>query len=321
MTFSERTLENAPFENFAEASKGILALLRSRADMGLWMVTRTSGTYWHVLSSLSTQYDIEDGDTLAWSDSFCNRMVKGEGPRVAPDSDKVQAYRDAPVGRQLPIGSYVGMPITLTNGELFGTLCAIDPKKKDPSLINLESEFNLAGRLLSTIVSLEIQRDDGRRNIERLIADIEVDPITNLHNDVAFERWCAFEDHYSRSYGSPVGVIFLDFSKDVAHMNRQDAGVFAENMRMLGTEISFSLRPSDFACKLQDHHIALIQPNTHLAYTSWQAEHVQAVCNKHMPFAEISWSQKQPRATIAETITTLREAPSQAMLNPIFPSS
>lgn len=111
------------YEDFESAASGVLTVLQQSLGFGLWMVTRTEGDAWIVLATADTAYGVAPGDVFRWSDSFCSRMVRGEGPRIAPDSRAVPVYAEAPIGQQVPIGAYVGMPMHLSDGSLFGTLC------------------------------------------------------------------------------------------------------------------------------------------------------------------------------------------------------
>ncbi|WLT39263.1 GAF domain-containing protein [Synechocystis sp. B12] len=93
-----------------------------------------------------------------WPDSFCSRMVRGEGPHIAPQSNLVEAYRNAPIAQQVDIGAYVGVPITYGNGSLFGTLCAIDPEIQPDSLVDELPLVELIAQLLSTILDFFSKR-------------------------------------------------------------------------------------------------------------------------------------------------------------------
>src|SRR5690349_4124472 len=143
------------FDSFAAASLAAVEHLQAEHGMGLWMVTRTTGEDWVVLEAADTAYDVGPGALFRWSDSFCSRMVRGEGPTAAPDASAVPAYAEAPIGRQVDIGSYVGVPLTLADGSLFGTLCAIDPQPQDERVEAAARAAALLGRMLSTILSTE----------------------------------------------------------------------------------------------------------------------------------------------------------------------
>ena len=91
------------------------------------MVTRAQGDDWIVLQSVDRGYGIGQGHVFPWADSFCSQMVAGLGPRIAPCSSDVPAYAAAEFGNRVGIGAYAGVPLHWSNGELFGTLCAIHP--------------------------------------------------------------------------------------------------------------------------------------------------------------------------------------------------
>src|SRR4051812_26487169 len=113
--------------DFSSATRATIHFLRQRFDLDLWMVTRTEGNDWIVLGVEESKYDVKAGSVFQWSDSFCSRMVEGLGPRIAPQSDLIDVYKNAPIGAAVKIGAYVGVPLTKADGSLFGTLCAIDP--------------------------------------------------------------------------------------------------------------------------------------------------------------------------------------------------
>ncbi|WP_295994039.1 hypothetical protein [Rugamonas sp.] len=103
-------------KDFAEASRATMAFLRERCGFQLWMVTRAEGEDWIVLHADDHGYGVRAGQVYRWTDSFCSRMVRGLGPRVAPDSARVDSYAAAPIGRLVDIGAYIGIPLTRADG-------------------------------------------------------------------------------------------------------------------------------------------------------------------------------------------------------------
>lgn len=97
---------------FESSSRAVLALLQERTDFDLWMVTKTVEEDWTVLYTENRGYDIDEGTVLRWSDSFCSRMIDGQGPRVAPEADGVACYANAAIRQQVSIGSYIGVPVS-----------------------------------------------------------------------------------------------------------------------------------------------------------------------------------------------------------------
>ncbi len=147
-----------PPKDFKQACERVLNFLHARLGLGLWMVTRTEGEDWIVLTARDyAGYGIEEGDTFSWADSFCSRMVRDEGPRITADSDSVLAYAQAGIHEKFPIRAYVGVPIMDADGELFGTLCAIDPSTQPTRIVEELPLVELLAGLLSGMLSTEMK--------------------------------------------------------------------------------------------------------------------------------------------------------------------
>lgn len=56
-------------------------------------------------------------------DTYCALIVAEQIPSLIPDVREVVELRNLTVTTELDIGSYVGVPIHLSNGDLYGTLC------------------------------------------------------------------------------------------------------------------------------------------------------------------------------------------------------
>ncbi len=111
---------------------------------------------WVVLHATDSAYGVAAGDVLPLSETLCARMLTGHGPRVAPRVAEVSAYRTAPVMQEHVIGTYVGIPLTGPDGELFGALCALDPGPSPASLESARPLFELQARLLSGLIAIEL---------------------------------------------------------------------------------------------------------------------------------------------------------------------
>ncbi len=203
----------SPYTHFTSASNDVLAYLHSRLGFKLWMVTRTERDDWIVLSANDHGYNVGAGDVFRWTDSFCSRMVQGLGPCIAPRSNDVPAYAAAPIGRQVEIGSYVGVPLGRANGDLFGTLCAIDPQPM-PREIELELPLvEMMSRLLTTILENELRAQAEYRRAERAKADALTDALTGLYNRRGWRELVEREDNRCQRYGHPASVISIDLDE------------------------------------------------------------------------------------------------------------
>ncbi len=207
-----------PFDNFDSAGRAVLSFLHRRLGFRLWMVTRTQGDDWVVLQTEDHGYNVAPGTVFRWADSFCSEMVKGNGPRVAPDANLVPAYAAAPIGRQLPIGAYIGVPLSDADGGLFGTLCAIDPSPQ-PKLVAQEQELvELLAGLLSSVLRSDLMALEAVRNTERLEVEAQTDSMTGLLNRRAWDQLLAKEEERCRRYGHAAAVLVIDID-GLKHVN------------------------------------------------------------------------------------------------------
>lgn len=203
---------NLQLHDFEGAGQAVLAFLHRRLGMGLWMITRTQGTDWIVLQTQDHGYGVGPGAVFPWADTFCSAMVRGEGPRIAPDSQQVPAYAAAPIARALPIRSYVGAPLKRADGSLFGTLCAVDPKVQPDALHDGGELVDLMAGLLSLILSTELRAADAARQADRLALEAQTDELTGLPNRRAWNDFVQREDERCRRYGDAAALLAIDLN-------------------------------------------------------------------------------------------------------------
>ena len=153
--------EATPFADFHSAASDVLDLVHGR--LGFWasLVTRIEDDRWVIEQARDEGYGITAGDAFAFADTYCARMVEGLGPRFVPQSNGVPCYAEAAIGKKLPIAAYIGVPLLRADGSLFGTLCAIDPAPKAPSVGSELQLLEVSGRLLSSFLEKDAE---ARRN-------------------------------------------------------------------------------------------------------------------------------------------------------------
>ncbi len=203
-------MHQPPLQNFQDACHATLAFLHQRLGFALWMVTRTEGEDWIVLHAEDHGYGVAAGNVFRWADSFCSEMVKGNGPRIAHDSNAVAAYRNAAIGRQVPIQAYIGVPLKRSDGSLFGTLCAIDPQRQPATIAQEQGLIELLAAMLSSLLQWELQADHEARRSERLALEAVTDDLTGLSNRRAWNEWMEREEKRCSRYGHPAAVLVVD---------------------------------------------------------------------------------------------------------------
>jgi diguanylate cyclase len=231
--------EDGPFADFTSTARFVLEFLHQRFGFSLWMVTRTEGNDWIVLESEDHGYGVTKGNVFRWADSFCSHMVAGRGPFIAPNSVDIPVYAAAPIGTQVPIGAYIGVPLNDADGGLFGTLCAIDPKPQSATLSDELPLIKLMGRLISTCLAAELRLSTIDRQRELLEFKPSMSKYVGVYNHVGWNRIVAAEELRCNRYGHPATVVSIkviapEFKSQVAglivsELSRQESVAYLED--------------------------------------------------------------------------------------------
>ncbi|MDH3403664.1 MAG: sensor domain-containing diguanylate cyclase [Acidobacteriota bacterium] len=302
MTIDEQLGPARPFRDFEEAASVVLRLLQENVGLGLWMVTRKEGDDWIVLTAQDRIYGVQAGQVLRWSDSFCSRMVRGLGPRIAPIASQIAAYAEAPIGRQMEIGAYVGVPLRRSDGTLFGTLCAVDPRPQPESIETQLESVEVHARLLATILSAEMEQQARLRQLERAEARSKTDPLTGLYNRGAWEETLEIEEKRCRRYGSPAGVLLIDLD-GLKQVN--DAEGHAAGDRLLkraALVLREAVRESDFVARIGGDEFAVLAPDESALTLERLEERLRRSFEGASIAASLGGARRDPRQSLAAAV-------------------
>jgi len=118
----------------------------------------------------NAQVTLTPGDSDPAETSYCQKVVDGELPELIHDARKLHATRKLPGTHTLPVGSHMSVPITLDNGEIYGTFCCFS-HRPEPGVTNRDMEIL---RTFADIASLHISRKEAERSKkEELVSEIE----------------------------------------------------------------------------------------------------------------------------------------------------
>jgi EAL domain-containing protein (putative c-di-GMP-specific phosphodiesterase class I) len=139
----------------------VLDLVRDQLGMELaWISEFAHGE--QVLRGVSGDADsfgVYPGFCSPEDQSYCSRVLSGALPNIVPDAKADERTRDLPVTAQLDIGAYIGVPVTLEDGSVYGMLCSFshgaetDLGPRDVRLL----------QLLAKVVGEEVQREQVER--------------------------------------------------------------------------------------------------------------------------------------------------------------
>lgn len=259
MNFPTDLQDICAFNSLEQAQASLLSCLRASIPYTLWMVTRVEDDDWIVLHSIDSGYGTKRGAVFSWTDTFCSRMVLGEGPIFAEDAAQVPAYCEAPIGQltTLPINAYIGFPLLREDGSLSGTLCALDPSPQ-PQLD--ESHRLLVATVARVLISLQTvyeRAEETRLEAEHLQHLLETDVLTGLANRRGWEM--ALRDQ-EESFGRIVKnsqVLIIDLN-DLKKINDTMGHEMGDTyLRDAARVIRAQFRPRDLVARMGGDEFAV----------------------------------------------------------------
>ncbi len=240
----------APFSDFEAASRATLAYLHQQFGFDLWMTTRTEGNDWILLQIEDHGYGITEGSVLNWQDSFCARMIQGDGPSIAPNAMGVPAYQSAPINQILEIGAYIGIPLHRSDGSLFGTLCAISTQPQPDYLVQHLPTLTLLGQFLSTVLEHDLQSLQQQNELAEMQEHAMTDSLTGISNRRAWEQRLQTEEARAKRFGSPVSVLILDID-GLKELNDEEGHSAGDDLLKRTAQIlKTSVRQSDLVARI-----------------------------------------------------------------------
>ena len=235
----------------------LLGLLAREIPFELWMLTRVDGDDWVVLQSHDRHYGLAAGTVLAWQDGLCARMARGDAPAIAPDVAAVPSYADAPIARHMRIGAYVGVPLRLADGTLFGTLAAMSPEPRGWRTLSDAQRrlLDAVARTLAALADVQSRHDLLARREHAHRPGRRVDARTGLPDAVAFRDALAAEQTRCEALGDDACVISVTIDRspaDTPDTIDRAAATTAEALRRArrGIDVVARTRSDSFAVLL-----------------------------------------------------------------------
>lgn len=114
-------------------------------------------------------FGMHAGGAHALEGSYCRRMTLGAIDHLVPDVAADPELRDLELTRVAKIGAYVGVPITFSDGSLYGTICCASHDAAE-QLGERDVAFM---QVLARVVGAQVEQDRLRRENEDLRAQVQ----------------------------------------------------------------------------------------------------------------------------------------------------
>lgn len=146
-----------------EAITNILSVVCSMTGMGFAAVARVTDTHWTACAVRDEiGFGLTSGGALPLKTTLCDEIRGHRQPVVIDDvaNDPIYAAHHTPATYGLQ--SYISFPIILADGEMFGTLCAIDPNPHVVSSVEIGATFKLFAELIAFHLDAAYQLAESR---------------------------------------------------------------------------------------------------------------------------------------------------------------
>jgi len=169
------------------------ALAIARDVLGMELAYMTQFTpddqVYRGVSGEADSFGMQEGGSWPIEGSYCQRMVLGEIPNAVSDTSQEEAVRDLELTEKADIGAYVGVPITLSDGTLYGTICTTSHDAA-PELAERDVQFmHVLARIIASQLEqrrLAQENESLRGRVEALRVEVDqqarreqVEEITN----------------------------------------------------------------------------------------------------------------------------------------------
>jgi EAL domain-containing protein (putative c-di-GMP-specific phosphodiesterase class I) len=124
-------------------------------------------------------FNIAINDRRSSRTTYCGRLLAGAIPNLIADAGADASVCELPMTRKAAVGSFIGVPLRLSDGTVYGGLCALS-HQPDPTLDERDVRF------MSMLGELIVEELDEQRRQERLRSDI-LELIETENLDVAYQ--------------------------------------------------------------------------------------------------------------------------------------
>jgi diguanylate cyclase (GGDEF)-like protein len=154
------------YRSFADAARSVLDLLERLlpgTTVFLAHLDRTHNVHRIVDARSSARFALTSNQASVLSESFCHHMAAAGAPRLCNDVPAHEVYGALGMQGTLRAGSYVGVPLELSDGARVATLAALSAE-----LGHFRSDDEQLLRMLARVLATELERESNQRDLRRL---------------------------------------------------------------------------------------------------------------------------------------------------------
>jgi EAL domain-containing protein (putative c-di-GMP-specific phosphodiesterase class I) len=194
----------------------LLSIVRKHLDMEVAFISKFNNKD-RVFKNVDAKnkmlpFNVSDSDPI--EETYCVKIAANVLPNIIHNTKENDITSKMPITDKLSIGSYIGVPIKLSTGEIYGTFCCYK-KSPDDTLNHRDLSFlkaiaDIASELIEKNVETEFSYNEMKVNITSVLEqnkiDIHYQPIFNFHSNkiIGYESLSRFNTITNKSpYKSP----------------------------------------------------------------------------------------------------------------------
>ena len=250
-----------PAIHLTDVIDGVLGLLSQTLDVRLSMVTRIEGSTLTIVAAVD-QLDLAQGGAVyPVDDTICVNVLKGGENCIADTQTAKQAIRSGTYSRELAVRAFAGVPITLADGQIYGTLCVGESQPRLWTANHLAT-LRLMARLLSHEFNLEREERQAERSRQFSRSMQLTDELTGLISGTAFANQLRTEAYRCMRYGGRYSIAIVEL-KDVVEIERNHgAAVRDQLLQGLANALMLNSRIVDCCARIEGGRFAILFPET-----------------------------------------------------------
>jgi diguanylate cyclase (GGDEF)-like protein len=246
------------FQSFSQASRAVLDAVATQLPNDTLLVAQldhSEGEY-RVLDARGDAVDgIESGLTLALDASFCFHMAGDTAPRLTGDAAGDPVYGTLELQRTGGVRSYCGVPLEMSDGNRFGSLCAMSAETDRFNTSHLQYMS-----VLARILAYEYERVRRERELRRLKEEVrrqDVDPLTGVLHHRGFMERLAREWDLSQQGGAESWLVVVTLEGLVAVNERFGQAMGDLLIKDAARAVSAVARGADIAGRVSGDQFAV----------------------------------------------------------------